>query len=341
VTDDAAPRRRVTMGDVARHAGVSSAVVSYVVNSGPRPVAASTRERVMAAVRELGYQPNAAARTLKLGSSNTIGVSIPNNTNPYFAELSHLIEIAAEARGYDTFLANADEDEDRERRHIQKLLSRRIDGLLLASAVTSPDVTGVVESGTPIVLFDRNESFPGIDTVGVDYRRSSRAVVHHLIGHGHDRIAIVVGDESLSTTRAREQGWHDALDDAGLHAGPVVRGAYSREGGYAAGRRLVDDGPVPSAIFASSDMQAIGVLRALREAGLDVPRDVAVVSFDGTVEVEYTWPQLTAVRQPVEQMAEAAVSLLLSEEPRTGEFHAFDAELVVRSSCGCIPATPA
>lgn len=330
-------RRAVTLDDVARHAGVSSAVVSYVVNSGPRPVAAATRDRVEESIRVLGYRPNAAARALKRGSSNTIGLSIPNNTNPYFAELSHLVEMAAEARGYETFLVNSADSEQREQRHLQKLLGRRIDGLLLASAVSEPDLADVLHSRTPIVLLDRGEAFPGVDSVGVDYRRASRVVVQHLIDHGHDDIAIVVGDERLSTTRAREQGWLDALDDAGRHPGPIVRAAYSREGGLDAGRRLLATAPVPTAVFASSDMQAIGLIRAIHEHGLRIPEDIAVVSFDGTVEAEYSWPQLTAVRQPVERMAAAAVDLLLAERTDRGTFHTFEAELVIRASCGCPP----
>lgn len=328
-------RRAVTVEDVARHAGVSSAVVSYVINSGPRPVAAATRDRVEEAIRVLGYRPNAAARALKRGSSNTIGLGIPNNTNPYFAELSHLVEMAAEAKGYETFLVNSSDSEQREQRHLQKLLGRRIDGILLASSVSEPDLTDVLESRTPVVLLDRGGPYPGVDSVGVDYRRASRAVVQHLIDHGHDDIAIVVGDERLSTTRAREHGWLDALGDAGRHPGPIVRAAYSREGGLDAGRRLLANGSAPTAIFASSDMQAIGLIRAIHEHGLRIPEDIAVVSFDGTIEAEYSWPPLTAVRQPVERMAEAAVGLLLDGGGSPGRFHAFEAELVIRASCGC------
>jgi LacI family transcriptional regulator len=331
-------KRSVTVGDVARHAGVSSAVVSYVVNSGPRPVAAATRDRVRESIRELGYRPNAAARALKRGSTSTIGLAVPNNTNPYFAELSRLVEMAAEARGYETIFVNASDDEERERRHLQKLLARRIDGLLLASAVSEPDLSEVADSGTPIVLLDRGAAYSGrgirADAVGVDYRAASRTLVEHLLEHGHEEVAFVVGDERLSTSRARERGWRDALEGAGRRPGPVVRAAYSRDGGYDAGRRLLR-GPAPRAIFASSDMQAIGVLRAVREAGLDVPGDIALVSFDGTIESEFTWPPLTAMRQPVERMAEKAVELLLGRGGTTGEFHAFDAELVVRASCGC------
>lgn len=342
-TTDESPRRQsrraVTLSDVARHAGVSSAVVSYVINSGPRPVAAKTRQRVLRSIHALGYHPNAAAQALKRGSTNTIGVAVPNNMNPHFAELSRLVELAAEERGYETVFVNVPDNPGHGSRHIQKLLSHRINGMLIASAVSPREVVEVIESDTPLILLDRSGPFDApdatpIDTVGVDFRAASRALVRHLIDvHGHDSVALVIGDIDVRSSAAREQGWRDAHREADRTPGPILRVPYTREGGLSAGSILFA-ARTPTAVFAASDTQAIGLLRAAHEAGLSVPHDVALVSFDGTQDSEYTWPPLTVMRQPVAAMAEAAVDLLLGTAA-TGVFHAFDTELVLRVSCGC------
>lgn len=339
------PRRRhtPTLGDVARHAGVSSAVVSYVINSGPRPVAEKTRARVLASIDALGYHPNAAAQALKRGSSMLIGFAVPNNTNPYFAQLSHLIEVAAEARGYETVFVNLPDDPGHNIAPIRRLLSRRIDGVIVASALSDREVTEIVETTDRLVLLDRSGPFEGtasadIDTVGLDFRAASLELVRHLIDvHGHERVALVIGDDKLTSSDGREAGWADAHSSAGRQLGPIVRTGYSRAGGLAAGRELFSVAHPPTAVFASSDMQAIGVLRAAREAELSIPGDVAIVSFDGTEEVDYAWPPLTTMRQPVDEMAETAVRLLL-DGTMTGTFHQHDAQLIIRESCGCAGA---
>jgi LacI family transcriptional regulator len=153
--------------------------------------------------------------------------------------------------------------------------------------------------------------------------------VEHLIEHGHRVIGLVIGGAGHPE---RELGWRDALAAAGLPEGPIARAKFSREGGYRAAQTLLPD--KPTAIFASSDLQAIGVLRALHEAGLRVPEDVAVAAFDGTPETEYTWPPLTVVRQPLEEMARAAVSRLIDGE-QAAEARTFPTELILRRSCGC------
>jgi LacI family transcriptional regulator len=340
--ETAGPRKSVTRQDVARYAGVSTAVISYVINSGPKGVAPATRERVLEAIRVLGYRPNAAARALKLGSTELLGLIVPDITNPYFAELSRAIEEVADERGYALLLTNSAGEVGKERKLLRKLISRQIDGLLLASVEPEPDLSAVSAANIPVALLDRGTGMNGVTAFGVDYRASSREGVRHLIEHGHSDIGLVVGGAEFAGTAAdREHGWLDALTEAGLPEGPVARGDFSRVGGYDGAKRLMNREHPPTAIFASSDMQAIGVLRALHEAGLDVPGDVAVVSFDGSIECEFSWPPLTAVRQPVAAMAKGALDMLTSRHDQerdgqqTAKYLSYPTQLVTRSSCGC------
>ncbi|GAB3944248.1 LacI family DNA-binding transcriptional regulator [Kribbella albertanoniae] len=317
----------VTRNDVARYAGVSTAVVSYVVNDGPRAVSPQARERVLEAIRVLGYRPNATARALRTGSTQTFGLITPDGGNPLFAELAKAIDKAAAERGYVVLQTSADGDPETERTKVAQLLARQVSGLVLVTPTEAPDLSG---ADVPVVVVNR--LLPGVSSVSPRYREGARAAVEHLAGHGHTRIALVIGEGGRRVPE-RERGWREGLRAAGLPDGPAIRVGFSREGGYLAGQWLVGLEERPTAVFASSDLQAIGLLRALREAGLRVPADVAVVAFDGTPEAEYSWPPLTVVRQPVERMAAEVVRQLV--EGTVGEPTAYPTELVVRKSCGC------
>ncbi|WP_026820536.1 LacI family DNA-binding transcriptional regulator [Arthrobacter castelli] len=336
---DPSPRPAVTRADVARYAGVSTAVVSYVVNDRPNKVAPATETRVREAIRLLGYRPNGAARALKLGSTEMLGLVIPDSTNPFFAELSHAIEDAANELGYALLLTNSNGSIATERKHVQNLSSRRVDGLLLASVEPHPDLGRFTESGIPAVLLNRNEPLPGSTSIGVDLVQGARTAVEHLIGHDHTDIDLVMGANPVAPIDGREKGWRHTLAERGLPEGVVYRGEFSRRGGYDAGQRLVASRRRPTAVLASSDTQAVGVLRALHEAGLHVPQDIALVSFDASQESEYAWPALTAVRQPIHEMARAAVEKLLKPGESGDEEHTvFPTEMLIRRSCGCTPA---
>jgi LacI family transcriptional regulator len=329
-------RSTVTRGDVALLAGVSTAVVSYVVNSGPRNVAPATRERVLEAIRVLGYRPNAAARALKLGISDIIGLVISDNTNPFFAEFARAIERAAGRRDLSVILSNSALSASRERTLVHKLVSRQVDGLLLASTDDAPDLRAASDANIAVVLIDRSAPVPGFASIGVNFREASRIAVEHLIGHGHRNIGLISGLTGGLTTSAREHGWHDALAAAGLPDGPMVRVEFGRNGGYQAGQRMLARADRPSAIYVASDMQAIGLLRSLHESGIRVPEDMAVIAFDGSAESEFSWPPLTAMRQPVVDMANAAVEALSAGSTAVSAHHSFSAQLVVRQSCGCV-----
>ncbi|MFC5502694.1 LacI family DNA-binding transcriptional regulator [Lysinimonas soli] len=327
--------RPVTRTDVARRAGVSSAVVSYVVNAGPRNVAPETRERVLRAIEELGYRPNASARALKRGVSETIGLIVSDITNPFFSEYSHAIEEAAAERGLSVIFTNSALAISPERDVIYKMILRGVDGLILASTLDEPELDAAKAAGIPVVLIDRAHAVEGHASIGSDFREASRVAVEHLLGHGHTRIGFVTGYSGGSTTTEREAGGREAILRAGLEPGPVVRAQFSRDGGYDAGIRMLQLPERPTAVYVMSDQQAIGFLNAVHEAGLRIPGEMAVVSFDGSTESEFSWPPLTTMRQPVREMARAAVGLLSLRDADSLVHHTFEAPLLVRSSCGC------
>lgn len=328
-------QRTATRDDVARLAGVSNAVVSYVVNGGPRPVAEHTRVRVLDAIERLGYRPNGAARALRLARTSTIGLLVRDNTNPFFAEFAHAVEDAAFARNHAVLLGNSSGSAEREASYLGAFLDRAVDGLMIIGLSDSPDFDDVFERGTPLVVLDRVPVRPGLAVVVVDNTGGARLATRHLVEHGHTVIGCVGGPRGIAAAEERVAGWRSALRSARLpHPRDLVAaGEFSRDGGYRATKQLLEATQAPTALFVSSDVQAIGALSALREAKLRVPRDVAVVSFDGTEESAFTDPPLTVIREPLAEMAAKALSLLLDGDC-SGD-HLLPVELVTRASCGC------
>ena len=322
----------VTRNDVAKSAGVSPAVVSYVLNSGPRPVSEKARARVLAAVKELGYRPDGLARSLKVGRTKTLGLVLPDASNPFFAELALAIEDAAYARGFAVMVCNSADDLEREHTYIASLAERRIDGLILISATAEQDLTDFTNLAIPIVALDRSPDESPVSTIRSDNEDGAYQGTRHLLEHGHLNIAFVGGPDA-GVSDARRQGWQRALREAGSEPGRESRAPFSFEGGHAAAPTLLA-GPRPSAVLVSSDIQAIGLVSGLRRAGLSVPDDIALVSIDGTTAGKYSVPSLTSIAQPVGQMGATAVAHLI-DNPREIIHLALDNRLVVRESCGC------
>lgn len=323
--------RRVTRSDVARYAGVSSAVVSYVLNGGPKPVATATRARVLDAIELLGYRPNAAARALSRGVTDMLGMIVPDSRNPYFAELVHAVDGAAQRRGCTLLVINSDSRRSTDADHIAGLASHQLDGLVVADTLSPAERRLIASLGVPLVLVNQFSADTSVAAYGVDYFEGARTGVQHLIEHGHRRVAFIGGDPAIDQ---RERGWMDALTSAGLPLGPRYRVGFSLASGYRAGLELADEEDRPTAVFVASDQLAFSALSALHERGLRVPEDVAVVSFDGSAESVYAWPPLTTVAQPIERMADAAISSVLSGAAEA-VFEAYPTHLIVRRSCGC------
>lgn len=328
---------QVTRRDVAQLAGVSDAVVSYVLNGGPRGVSSDKAERVRRAVEKLQYRPNSVARALRLQRSNALGLIIPDAANPFFAELSRAVEEAAYERGYILLVGNSLDSTERERDYVRVFRERQVEGILFVSAAGRFGAVAQDAGGTALIALDRVGSGNSMSSVAVDNRAAAQAVVEHLIGHGHQRIGCVGGPAELPTSRDRSAGWRAALHSAGLPASPRLRATapFSRRGGYIATRQLLADRP--TALFAASEQQAIGSLHALWEAGLRAPDDIALGAFDGTEVAEFTGPPLTVARQPVAEIARRAIDLATASAPARARHEVVAFELVVRRSCGCTP----
>lgn len=330
--------RKVTRADVARLSGVSTAVVSYVLNDGPKPVAKVTRERVLEAVRVLGYRPNAAARALSLGTADTIGMIVVDSRNPFFAQLLHALDRASVRNGRSLLIVNSDRERQSAVDQVHDLLARQVGGLIIADVLTDTEQEIVASLGVPALLINQYTGSSGLlPAMGVDFRAGARQAVDHLVDHGYRDVAFVGGALAIDQ---RERGWADALRDAGVPLGQSVHAPFSYEGGLSAGQAIAAADRRPRAVFAASDQIAIGLLAAFADAGLRVPDDIAVVSFDGIAEAAYTRPALTTVAQPIAEMADAAISRLVDGAGDPG-YTTFPTELLIRRSCGCDAAADA
>ena len=335
-----------TIKDVARSADVSVATVSHVINK-TRFVSAELSQRVLDAMDELGYTPNGNARSLRLRKTHTIGLIVPDNTNPFFAELAHLVEEEGFRAGYVTVLGNATERAERELAYLQVLISKRVDGIILAASGHDPEMLGTVleRAGVPVVVVDRDVALPAAAIVVCDNASGGQAAARKLLELGHRRIACIGGLSDVPPAVERMRGFVDVLREAGAAPSDAntIETAFRYEDGRAATRALLERGDF-TAVFAVNDVVAAGVLRELADRGLRVPEDVSVVGFDDAPIATIVSPPLTTVRQPLAEMAQTTVSLLLArlaednnDDRAPGERHVLPTELIVRQSTG--PAT--
>jgi LacI family transcriptional regulator len=340
----------VTRSDVAREAGVSPAVVSYVLNNGPRPASVQARARVLEAVQKLGYRPNAIASALRAGSTQTVGFLTPNRANPFVGALAEAVEQRLNDRGYLMLAATTHGYLPDEERLLHTFVDRRVDGLII-SAGTSLGGTALSALDAPVLVLDHAPRSAGYSSVETEDHLDAATAVDHLQNHGHDLIGCVVGPPRNRSESMRLAGWRDQQQRAGGFAGDelVAFTEQSEAGGDSAARLLLSGhgrpatlhGRRPTALFVASDVQAIGVLWACHDLGLRVPDDVAVVSMGGTRAAAYAIPTLTTVRQDVEYLAGAACTQLLRlvQDPGAAQTHLrARGNLVVGQTCGCAAA---
>ncbi len=336
----------MTRADVAALAGVSPALVSYVVNGGPRPVSVEARARIEAAIEALGYRPNAIASALRGGMTRTVGLLMSSPVNPYFAELAEALLRELAEHGNTLSIAVTNGDPQREVAHLRSFLDRRVDGLIVASAEAASTVQRLQSDPVPLVAIDRVDDAAQVSSVTIDSADATRKAVEHLQAHGHRHIGCVTGPRPLAVSAERTAGWRLQQAAAGAPTGDalVAYAPFSMDGGREAALELLDvrlpvgDAVRPTALFAASDVQALGVLAACAELGLRVPDDLAVASLDGTQVGRFLQPPLTTVRQPITEIAHAAVDLLLRRDaaPGAAPVHmVLTGNLVVGRSCGC------
>jgi LacI family transcriptional regulator len=333
-----------TMRDVAERAGVSVTSVSHVINE-TRPVSYELRERVLAAMEELGYQPNRLARSLRSGKTQTIGMIVPDSADPFFAEVARGIEDTAFENGYSLILCNSDANLGKEAFYTDVLVEKQVDGILfLAAGLSTERILDLQQRGMPVVVVDRELPGAHVDLVVTDNAGGGWSATRHLIDLGHRRIGYITAPSDLTLSEYRSTGYRKALEEAGIAADEnlVVRGDFDFKSGYRAARQLLANDKQPTAIFASNDIMAIGAICAAVESGLQVPQDLSVVGYDDIPLASYSNPPLTTIAQPNYDMGVRAASLLLErlhDPGRPSQRIVLDVELRIRRSTTALCAT--
>jgi LacI family transcriptional regulator len=334
------------MRDVAERAGVSVTSVSHVINK-TRPVSYELRERVLAAMEELGYQPNRLARSLRSGKTQIIGTIVPDSADPFFAEVARGIEDTAFENGYSLILCNSDANLGKEAFYTDVLLEKRVDGILfLAVGVSTERILDLQQRGMPVVVVDRELPGVNVDSVVADNAGGGWSATCHLIDLGHRCIGYIAGPSDLTLSEYRHTGYCKALEEAGIAPDEdlVVRGAFDFESGYKAAHQLLAKSKRPTAIFACNDLMAIGAICAAVELGLQVPQDLSVVGYDDVPLASYSNPPLTTIAQPIYDLGVVAASLLLErlQDPsKPTRRIVLDVELQIRRSTAALCASSA
>lgn len=328
------------MQDVAEYAHVSKATVSRVLNHDPR-VAEHLRLRVEEAIRVLGYHPNRAARRLRGTSNDVIGLIVTDIQNPYFTSVVRGVEDCAYANEMNIVLCNTDEDPRKQQRYIRVMQAEHVAGLLLVPSDTTSneDVLLLRQANIPTILIDRTIPNVEMDAVAVDNVRGAFMATKHLIDLGYRRIAMIGGPAQTTTSKERYQGYEEALRAAGIPVNPplVHTGDFKINSGYQIVLKMLASAHRPDAIFVANNMMTLGALRALREARVRVPDQMALVGFDDMMWSEELNPPLTAVSQPTYELGQEAVQLLLRRlKNPDAPFRTvtLQTRLMIRESCG-------
>ena len=301
--------------DVAKHASVSISTVSHVVN-GTRFVGAEATERVHQAIKELSYIPSSVARSLKSQNTRTLGMLVPNCSNPYFSEIMRSIEERCFELGYNLILCNTYDKPERQTQYLKILSEKRVDGLILITASPPDQWKLPLKLNIPVVLVDREVGNPMCDLVETAHAYGAQLATQHLIDLNHQHIACIAGPIELSSSTQRIHGWQTALAQAKLKPSLLLHSDFTSQGGYEAMLQLLErrktlNPTKPSAVLICNDLMAIGAVRAVHEQGLQVPQDLSIVGFDDIELARFTSPPLTTVRQPKQQMGAQAVDLVI------------------------------
>ena len=328
---------RPTIFDVANRAGVSYATVSRVVNGHPN-VRESTRRRVRDAMLELGYVAHVTARSLASGKTRAVGLLAQEIDNPFFSVVIKGVDQEVSSADYDLLLCTTHSRQGKEAEYVARLSHGMVDGLLIVLPTGLPEyVSQLRAEHYPFVLVDHDSEAPGCNTVNAANRSGTKEGIEYLIALGHRRIGFITGRPDVGAAHQRLAGYHDALTDAGIPADQslVVEGDFLEARGYEAALELLSLRVPPTAVFASSDVAAFGVLGAARDAGLNVPQDLSVLGFDDIVEASHIGSALSTVRQPLREMGQIAVQRLISlisDRAQPPARIVMDTELVIRQT---------
>jgi LacI family transcriptional regulator len=333
-------RKRLTIAEVAREAGVSSQTVSRVINNRP-DVSPETRQKVQQVINKLGYQPSALARGLASRRTRTLGLITADFSDYFFTQVIAGAEVEARKHGYFFMLGSTERNPQDEPEYIRLLTEHHVGGILFARPSTEPDhhhLLGLLRDGVPVVTTAYYLRGANLTVVDVDNADGAQQATSYLLECGHHQIAMITGPTTWKSVNDRSQGYKFALEAADIpfDTSLIAEGDWSYPSGYRAMQELLDRGRPFSALFAQNDQMAIAAIRALREVGRRVPDDVAVVGYDDIPAAEYCDPPLTTIRQPMQEVGRVATRLLIQaiEQPDTDEGEVLlKAELVRRRSC--------
>ena len=329
--------RAVTIHDVAAHAGVSSATASRVLSGHPA-TSPESRMRVASAAAELGFRPNAQARSLRKTRTNTIGVVVSDIRNPFFAEIAHTVEQRAHEAQLTTLLCNANESTQQQDLYLDLLVTQRVDGIIVApQGDGSGSLRGILKLGIPTVFVDRTIVGAAVPSITSDNHAGIADAVAHLVELGHRRIGYVAGPQATSTGRERLQAFHGEVSRQGIDADPalIFQGDFQVESGIEGARTLLGLAEPPTAIIAADSLMTFGVLSVCRERDVAIPTELSVVGYDDVAAFRLLSPQVTVISHDPARTGELAVEMLIAalagESPESA---VLDAHLVVRGSTG-------
>jgi len=326
--------------EIAQAANVSTATVSHVINN-TRYVSEEVRNQVLEAVESLNYRPSAVARGLRTKRTNTLALIIPDITNPYFADFTRGFQDAADKKGFLVVLCNTDRLLDREIRFLDTMWQQRVEGIVLnPSKITAKDLANFVEARIPVVMIGSQVEQNDFDNIMVDNVRGGHDAVQYLCGLGHNRIGLVCGFRTASSALQRYQGYLQALSKNHIPFDEqlVAEGEITYDGGYRCIHQLLSLKNPPTAVFAISDIMALGAKTAIEDAGLQIPADISLIGFDDIPEVSRTKPKLTTIAQPKYEMGQVAARVLFDQINGNNMLPKqkiiLEHELVVRESTG-------
>jgi LacI family transcriptional regulator, repressor for deo operon, udp, cdd, tsx, nupC, and nupG len=334
-------KKPATIVRVSEAAGVSTATVSRVLHKSDR-VSAETRDKVMAAVHKLGYQPDLLARQFRMRRSFTLLITVPDITNPFYSEIIRSAERTASQAGYKVVLGDTESDPEKEDFLTQMLRTKQADGVLhLSSNLPKSliDMDGKLDSDIAFVNACELINQPGIASVSLDNFNGSKQMAEHLLSLGHSEFALIIGPRSSPLNHARLDGFHAAFTNVakGRRSVKTIEGDFGIESGAIAARKILASQSLPTAIYCLSDEMALGVIHVLHEAGIDVPGQISVAGFDNTTYAAYSVPPLTTIAQPTWKIGETAMKMLLDlveQRDRKRDQIVLGGELIIRQSTG-------
>jgi DNA-binding LacI/PurR family transcriptional regulator len=304
---------KATIYDIAKEAGVSIATVSKVINGKGR-ISAETRSAVFTIMERLDFQPSVIASALTGKKTFTLGLLVPDISNPFFAEIARAIEDQGHQLGYSVVMCNTDNKDVKVERYISLLLQKSVDGIIIATGIEKKEIIEqLLARGLPIVLIARELPMIAVDTVVVDDYVGGCMAANHLLQLGHTEIAILSESHKVSSSRERVRGFKQTMSDAGhdFNEQWLKVCDYRVEDGKNKTMELLQENILPSAIFACNDMLAVGALQAAKELKIRVPKELSIISFDNTILSSVTNPPLTTIAQPMEQLGKLAVDLIV------------------------------